>query len=214
MQTDRQALAQQLIDIAKAANTLKLNVGKAGNMSVRFNDGLLITPSAVDYDRLLAHDMVYLDKEGQPEAGSRKPSTEWRFHHDILSTRTDVEAVIHLHPTYATALACLGEALPPVHYMIAMAGGNTIRCAPYHLFGTQALSDAVLSALEGRHACLMANHGLISCGKTLEDALALAAEIEHLCQIYLLARSAGNPVLLTEPQMAEVQKKFKSYRPD
>ena len=183
-------------------------------MSIRFGQGLLITPSAMTYDALTTEDIVCLDKAGQPEAGSRKPSTEWRFHHDILSARTDIEAVIHLHPVYATALACLGEALPPVHYMIAMAGGDTIRCAPYHLFGTQALSDAVLSALEGRHACLMANHGLIACGKTLEEALALAAEIEHLCQIYLLARSAGNPVLLTEAQMGEVQKKFKSYRPD
>jgi L-fuculose-phosphate aldolase len=152
-----------------------------------------------------------MDLKGNALCGG-KPTSEWRFHRDILANRSDVNAVIHTHSAFATTLACLREDVPAVHYMIATAGGNVIRCAPYALFGEQTLSDNALFALEGRKACLLANHGMIALGSDLDDALAVAVEVEFLCELYWRTLQAGEPYILTPRQMHEVQEKFADYK--
>jgi L-fuculose-phosphate aldolase len=149
--------------------------------------------------------------DGEGRYPNPRPSSEWRFHRDIYAACPQARAVVHAHSPFAVALACLRRDIPPFHYMVAMAGGKDIRCAAYATFGTQALSDAIIAALQGRRACLMANHGLVAWGTTLDRALALAMEVEALCGQYLRACQAGAPVLLTDAEMAEVQERFKGY---
>lgn len=204
------ALRQQVVNATRELIRLGLNVSAAGNVSVRTPAGFCITPSGVGPDHLQAGDLVDVALDGTPLTPG-KPSSEWRFHRDLYVARPDVGAVVHAHSPFATSLACLREDIPPFHYMIAMAGGNTIRCAPYALFGTQALSDAVVTAMIGRKACLLANHGMIACGSTLVAAMALAVEVETLCGQYWRARQVGEPVLLTEAEMAEVHVQFSGY---
>ena len=182
----------------------------AGNVSLRTRDGFLVTPSGVPADALTADAIVTMGFDGKPKS-SGKPSSEWRFHRDIYAVRKDVGAVVHTHSPAATALACQRRGLPPFHYMIAVAGGADIRCADYALFGTQELSDAVLVALEGRKACLMANHGMIAVGKDLAEALSLAAEVENLCDLYQRSCVYGPPVLLSDAEMKAALVAFKSY---
>ena len=143
--------------------------------------------------------------------GSGKPSSEWHFHSDLLRHRPELNAIVHTHSPNATALACLREDLPAFHYMIAIAGGDSIRCTPYALFGTQTLSDYAVAAMHDRKACLLANHGLIAAGRDLDEAMAVAIEIESLCQQYLLARQNGQPVLLSNEEMQAVVERFKNY---
>jgi len=156
-------------------------------------------------------DMVLLDTHGKVLKGG-KPSSEWRFHRDILQARPEVSAVLHMHSTYATTIACLRRNVPAVHYHIAIAGGDTIRCTPYSVFGEQNLSDLALEALQDRKACLLGNHGMIALGKNLSDALAVALEVEFLCEIYWRTLQAGGPHILTEQQMHEVKQKFVEYK--
>lgn len=143
--------------------------------------------------------------------GAGVPSSEWRFHRDIYESKPEVNAIVHVHSPFATAFACLGNDLPAFHYMIAVAGGDSIRCAPYKLFGTQELSDVAIIALEGRKACLLANHGMIAAADTLEKAVAIAVEVEGLCEQYIYASQLGKPLILTEFEMKEVIEKFKGY---
>ncbi len=160
------------------------------------------------------HDMVCMGFDGAPankKNDERQPSSEWRFHRDILQARQEIGAVIHTHSMFATTLACLRKDIPPFHYMLAVAGGDSIRCAPYALFGSQALSDLALQALQGRKACLLANHGMIVIGSDLEKALALAVEVETLCEQYWRALQVGQPYLLSEQEMAQVAQQFKGY---
>ena len=213
MSLTRQQLSQELIDIALAVKRQRLNVGRAGNISVRHKSGFLITPSAVEYDNLASRDIVYINRHGHIKSDRYKPSSEWMLHRDIYATRPDISAIIHIHSVYATAVACLRHDLPAIHYMIAIAGGDTIRCAPYRLFGSQELSDIVCDALKDRYACLMANHGLIVCGETLEQAFEIGNEVEQLCQIYLQCLSAGQVQILSGAEMQIVLGKFKQYRP-
>ena len=149
--------------------------------------------------------------------GPRRPSSEWRFHHDLYAHRSDVRAVVHTHATHCTALACLPavqrDGIPPFHYMVAAAGGRDIRCAPYATFGSQALSDHALAALEGRRACLLAHHGMIATGLTLEAALALAVEVESLARMYAQALQLGGPAVLPDDEMTRVLERFADYRP-
>lgn len=182
----------------------------AGNVSLRSGDGFFITPTGVRADLLDADAIVHMDFDGAVIAGG-KPSSEWRFHRDIYRARKDAGAIVHTHSPAATALACQRRALPPFHYMVAVAGGEDIRCADYALFGTQELSDCVLDALAGRRACLMANHGMIATGATLEDAMALAAEVENLCDLYQRSCVYGPPVLLSASEMKEALAAFRSY---
>lgn len=195
---------------ARRSVALGLNQGTSGNVSARSQDGFVITPSGRDMTDLEARDMVMLDMDGQAPEG-QKPSSEWRFHRDIYAAFPEAKAVVHAHSPFAVALACLRRDIPPFHYMVAMAGGSDIRCAAYATFGTQALSDAVIAALQDRRACLMANHGLVAWGTSLDRALALALEVEALCGQYLRCLQAGEPVLLTDAEMAEVLERFKGY---
>lgn len=203
----------QLIEAARAMNRSGINQGTSGNLSLRSGAGMLITPSGLAYDRLQAEDIVYLplDGDGGPEPGSRTPSSEWRIHRDVYRARPDALAILHAHPVHCVALACLHRPLPAFHYMVAVAGGRDIRCAPYATFGTQELSDHVVDALADRKACLMANHGLLCLSLNLDRALALAIEIETLARAYLLALSAGDPVLLDDAEMDRVLEKFRDY---
>jgi len=179
---------------------------------MRLGDGILITPSGVRYPDLMPSEIVELPQEG-PVDGRQRPSSEWRFHRDIYAARPEVAAVVHTHQPYATAVACLRRDVPAVHYMIAAAGGPTIRCAPYATFGTQQLSDHVVAALRDRSACLIANHGLVAIGDTPEEAMELAVGIEALCRMYLLACSAGDPAVLTDQEMGDVLERFSDYGP-
>jgi L-fuculose-phosphate aldolase len=211
MQDHERAARQSLIDHCCAMNASGLSLGKSGNASLRWGDGLLITPTGRAYDRLQPEDIVFLDADGGCAPGQLIPSSEWRFHCDILRAYPTANAVVHVHSTYATALACLGEGIPAFHYMVAAAGGADIRCAPYATFGTQALSDHALTALEGRKACLLAHHGVIACGVELEAALALAVEVENLARTYAAVRQLGTPRLLDAAEMDRVLEKFASY---
>ncbi len=205
------ALRQQLVETARASVRLGLNRGTSGNLSVRLPGGFLITPTGIPYDDLTAADVVHLDACGVAAPGQLKPSSEWRFHCDIYSARPQVGAIVHTHSHYASALACQRRELPAFHYMVAAAGGDNVRCADYATFGTAELSANALTALEDRHACLLANHGVIATGAHLAIALALAEEIESLAGQYCAALATGAPVLLDAAEMARVVARFASY---
>ena len=206
-------LRRRVVDACRAMNTSGINQGTSGNISARLGDAFLITPSAVPYDELRADDLVLMTLDGAA-TGERAPSTEWRIHRDVLRARPEAEAVVHAHPPFATALACLRRDIPPFHYMVAVAGGATIRCAPYATFGSQELSDHALAALDGRRACLLANHGILAFGSSVASALALAVEVEALAGQYLRALSVGEPALLDDDEMARVVEKFRTYGRD
>ncbi len=203
-------LRDALLATVRAMGTARLNTGTAGNASVRLADGMLITPSGVAPEACTAADMVIMRADGRTE-GRLAPSSEWRLHADVYAQRPEAGAIVHAHPPFSTALACQRLEIPPFHYMIARFGGNTVRCARYATFGTQALSDHVAEALEGRKACLMANHGMLVFGRDLPNALALAVELETLCEQYWRTRQLGEPVLLSDEEMAEVTERFKWY---
>jgi L-fuculose-phosphate aldolase len=220
---DGPRLRAELIAVARRMNAVGINVNKAGNVSVRCvrgaREGALVTPTGIPYDALEPADLVFVplatarsdDDAPAGAVGRRAPSSEWRFHVDILRGRPEFSAIVHTHSPAATALACHGLGLPAFHYMVAMAGGKDIRCAEYATFGTQALSDNALAALANRRACLLAHHGVIACGASLDAALALAIEIEHLARIYLQARTLGEPPRLSDEEMARVLDKFGAY---
>lgn len=201
---------EQLLETAREMNAVGLNQGSAGNVSLRYEHGYLITPTGMAYDECIADDMVLMDFNGQ-SSSERKPSSEWRFHQDIFLERSDVNAVVHVHSTFATTIACLGKAVPSFHYMVAVAGGKNIRCADYHTFGTQALSDAVMTALTDRKACLMANHGMLAVGPDLKKALAMAVEVEKLCEIYWRLLPLGGGNMVSDAEMDVILDKFSSY---
>ena len=207
-------LRRQLIETARRMAPANLNRGAAGNLSVRTRengtDGYLITPSGMDYDVLVPDDIVFMRLDGTAD-GRRKPSSEWRLHHDVYATRPEAGAVLHAHSPFATSLACLRRDIPPFHYMIARFGGDNVRCADYATFGSQALSDHALAALSERNACLLANHGLLVFGGTLEQMFALAVEFEALCEQYWRACQIGQPVLLPAEEMRNVLARFATY---
>jgi L-fuculose-phosphate aldolase len=210
MSDNELALREEIITTCLRMNALGINQGTSGNVSVRWRQGLLVTPSGTPYERLEPEDIVYLDQHGN-HAQHQTPSSEWRFHRDIYRHRAEVAAVVHTHSMYATAIAIKGLDIPALHYMIAAAGGPTIRCAPYATFGTQALSDNALAALEDRKACLLGNHGVIATGTTLYQALWLAREVETLAQQYWLTLQLGGANILSDEEVARVVEKFKSY---
>lgn len=205
-------MREQLVKTAQKLVILGLNKGTSGNCSVRDGDGFIITPSGVDAFDVTANSMVKMQLDGSFEA-NQKPSSEWFFHRDIYQQRPEVNAVIHTHSMFATTIACLHKDIPPFHYMIAIAGGDSIRCASYALFGTQTLSDAAILALKGRKACLLANHGMIAMGASLEEALAVTVEVENLCEQYWrLLQVTPTPPLLSDAEMQAVFEQFKGYR--
>lgn len=200
-----------IIDACLSMNRLGINQGSSGNLSMRVEGGFLVTPTSLPYDETTPADIVEMGFDGT-YLGNRRPSSEWRFHRDILRARPDIDVVLHAHPTFATALAVHGRGIPSFHYMVALAGGDSIRCAPYATFGTQALSDHALSALEGRLACLLANHGMIVLGKTTKAALTLAVEVETLARQYLHAQQFGEPVILPPDEIARVAEKMRRMK--
>ncbi len=209
-QVENGHLASELVQAARQLSTLGLNKGTSGNVSVRADSGFLITPSGMDVDVMDAESMVAMEMSGTPQSAG-KPSSEWRFHRDIYRAHANIGAVVHTHSMFATTLARLRRDVPPFHYMIAVAGGDTIRCAPYALFGSQELSDAALKALESRRACLLANHGMITIGVDLQQAVNVAVEVENLCEQYWRASQLGEPYLLNKAEMEQVFEQFKGY---
>lgn len=209
----REHPAAALVRAMTAMADSGLNRGSTGNFSVRIASGYLITPSGIPVSKLEADMMVpmTLTDDDQDAPPPWRPSSEWRFHRDIYRTRCDVHAIAHAHSPAATALSCRRQGLPPFHYMVAMAGGRDVRCAPYATFGTQALSDAAITALRDRRACLLANHGMIATGTDIDAALALAVELESLAQQYLLATAGGDITLLDDDEMDRVIEKFRTY---
>jgi L-fuculose-phosphate aldolase len=210
MTADELAKRQAIIDACRRMNALGINQGTSGNISVRHGDGLLVTPTSVPYEAMTPDQIVLMAMDGS-HAPHQKPSSEWRFHLDILKARDDVNAVVHAHPTYCTILAIMGRDIPPVHYMIAAAGGDSIRCAPYATFGTAELSEHALRALEVRLACLLDHHGMIAIGKTLDKAMWLAVEVETLARQYHGCLQIGTPPLLSSAEIERVRQRMAGY---
>lgn len=206
-------LRQAIIDKCLFMNASGLNQGTSGNISARFEDRMLITPSATPYEAMEPEMIAAMPFDGAYGTweGPLKPSTEWRFHFDILKTRTDMGAVVHAHPTYCTTLAIARKEIPACHYMMAAFGGTTVRCAPYARYGTAALSEHAIAALEGRTACLLANHGSIAMGETLDKAMWRAVELETIAKQYYLSLCIGGPVILSDAEIAETMEGFSSY---
>jgi L-fuculose-phosphate aldolase len=208
------ALREAVIAAARELTDQGLTVGTSGNVSARLDDArFLVTPTGRTYAALEPGELPVVHADGT-WFGRARPSSEWRFHRDVYAARPEVGAIVHTHSRHATALACTGSGIPAFHYMVARAGGPDIRCAPYHTFGTQALSAAAVAALADRRACLLGHHGVIALGATPAQALALAAEVEELAAQYLLARTLGPVPLLDAAEMARVLEKFRTYGTD
>jgi len=203
-------LPNAVLETARAMNACGINRGAAGNVSARCEGGFLITPTGMAYGECTNEDIAKVGAGGTAQ-GRRKPSSEWRFHRDIYAARPEAGAIVHTHSPFATALACQAIEIPAFHYMIARFGGDTLRCANYATFGSQELSDAILVALKDRRACLMAHHGMVVFGSDLREALALAVELESLCEQYWRVLQLGTPKLLEAGEMARVIEKFKDY---
>jgi L-fuculose-phosphate aldolase len=201
---------QSIIDACLRMNASGLNQGTSGNISLRHEDGMLITPTSVPYEGMRPEQIVYMNLDGTFDPVHR-PSSEWRFHLDILKARPEIHAVVHAHPTYATTLAIMGLEIPPVHYMVAVAGGDTIRCAPYATFGTEELSRHAVTALQDRLACLLAHHGMIAIGTSLARAMWLAVEVETLARQYHGCLQIGTPPLLSKAEIANVIGRMAGY---
>jgi L-fuculose-phosphate aldolase len=201
---------QSIIDACLRMNVLGINQGTSGNISLRHGDGMLVTPTSTPYEAMKPEQIVYMHLDGNHDPAQR-PSSEWRFHRDILKARPEVQAIVHAHPPYSTMLAIMGMEIPPVHYMVAVAGGDTIRCAPYATFGTQELSEHAVRALEGRMACLLAHHGMIAVGPSLPKAMWLAVEVETLARQYHGCLQIGTPPLLPREEIEKVGVRMAGY---
>ena len=199
-----------LVDFTRRCASSGLNHGSTGNLSVRSGGGFLITPSGLPAEQLDEGSMVELALDGTPK-GLGKPSSEWRLHGAIYAARDDAHAIVHTHPPFSTTIACLRQDIPPVHYMIAITGGHRVRCSAYATFGTAELSAAAVEALGHSRACLLANHGLVTIGPDLETAFRIAVEVETVAEYWWRAKTAGEPVLLSEAEMKEAVEKFEGY---
>ena len=201
---------QAIIDACIEMNAVGINQGTSGNISLRHGDGMLISPTSTPYDTLEPEDIVFMGWDGEVD-GRLPPSSEWRFHLDIMKARPEVNAVVHAHPTYCTTIAIMGRKIPAIHYMVAVAGGSDIRCAPYATFGTAELSAHAVEALRDRKACLLAQHGMIAVGSSLSQAMWLAVEVETLARQYHGALQIGEPPILSEEEIENVIKRMASY---
>ena len=208
----------QIIEYSLKLNSTNLSPLRSGNISLRAreneNDGYLITPSGKKYETLKPVDIVFMDLNDEVENNDsvNNPSSEWRFHRDIYVNKKDAQAIVHAHSPHATAVSSHGKPIPPFHYMIALAGGEDIKCAEYATFGTKELSNNVIKALENRSACLMSNHGQVAFGKNLEGAFELAQEIENICHQYTITLKLGKPKILSFEEMKKVLDKAKNYK--
>ena len=199
-----------LVDFTRRCATVGLNHGSTGNLSVRSSSGFLITPSGVPADQLDEGSMVELALDGT-QRGFGKPSSEWRLHAAIYAAREDANAILHAHPPFSTTIACLRQDIPPVHYMVAVTGGDRVRCSRYATFGTAELSAAAVEALGESRACLLANHGLVTLGPDLDAAFRIACEIEAVAEYWWRAKSIGDPTELTPAEMNAAIERFKDY---
>ncbi len=206
-----QHLREQLVATARRMSDLGLTPGMSGNVSVRTPRGLLVTPSGMPYSELVADDAVEIGLDGIVRPGQRTPTTEWQLHRDILGSRPDVQAIVHTHSLFCTTISTLRRAIPALHYMIVLAGGDEIPCADYATFGSAELASNAIVALGGGHACLLANHGMVALGTSLPTALRLAAEVETLASQYWHAQQIGTPHLLPHDELDKVRAKFASY---
>lgn len=206
-----QRLREQLVVTARRMSDLGLTPGMSGNVSVRTPRGLLVTPSGLPYGELVADDAVEIGLDGQVRPGQRTPSTEWQLHRDILGSRPDVQAIVHTHSLFCTTISTLRRSIPALHYMIVLAGGDSIPCADYATFGSAELASNAIVALGGGHACLLANHGMVALGDSLPAALRLAAEVETLASQYWHAAQLGTPHLLDHGELDRVRAKLASY---
>lgn len=207
---DELSLRKRVAETSAATVHERLNRVSSGNVSTRFGNGFLVTPSGVPSAEVSPEKVVFVTMDGT-WTGAMKPSSEWRFHRDLYAARPEIGAVVHVHSPFAVSIACLRRGIPPFNYMIAAAGGKTIPCADYATFGTQALSDNILAAMGGLRACLMANHGQVAVGRDLTQALAVAIEVESLCEQYWRACQLGTPILLTDAEMDEAIAAFQNY---
>lgn len=204
-------LRTRMVEVMRAMDARGLNRGTSGNVSARFGDGMLVTPSGVPPERLAPESMVFVGSDDSIPEGQLKPSSEWRMHMQILRRRPDVGGVVHCHSRHATILACAGKPIPAVHYMVGVSGGASVPVAPYAAFGSEDLADAVVAALDGRNAALMANHGQIAVAPSLSHALLIAEEIEEQAAVYWGCLAIGGPNLLSDGQMDEILTRFRSY---
>ncbi|MGE5513842.1 MAG: class II aldolase/adducin family protein [Bacteroidota bacterium] len=202
---------REVLETALAMSRRGLSPGRSGNVSRRFRDGMLITPSGQTYASILPADIVFVGDDGAVTAGQKKPSTEWRFHLAAYRARPDIGGVVHTHSLHATVLACAGKSIPAFHYMVAVAGGNDVPLVPYATFGSKELARHIAKGLKDRDACLMANHGQIAVGDTCGKALELAAEVENLAEQYVKVLTLGDPILLDDAEMQRVTEQFESY---
>ena len=202
---------QELIDTVQKFSITGLGVGTSGNLSVRSDEGFIITPSGVPYSELETKLLVEMSDAGEVIKGDLLPSSEWRFHKDIYLSHEDANAIVHVHSPFATAVSCVRKDIPSFHYMIAVAGGDTIRCADYATFGTEELSQNAVKALKDRQACLLANHGMIALGKNISSAFKMAQEVEELAKQYYYSLQMGTPVILDSEEMRIILEKFKTY---
>ncbi len=208
---NRKALSRKIIDTCLEMTRLGLNQGTAGNVSVRYQDGMLITPTGTPYEQMTEDSIVYVDKDGKHEEG-KLPSSEWQFHLAVYEARPELDAVVHNHALNCAAASILGEPIPAIHYMIACTGTDHIPCVPYATFGTHKLADYVREGIKGSKAILLAHHGLITADKTLDKALSIAHEIEVITEWYLKLLATGKPIpTLPKEEMDVVLEKFKSY---
>ena len=204
--------AEQIIKYANMLNSEKLSTLRSGNVSLRYKNGFLITPSGVKYSSLKVDDIVFVSLDGKFDETKNKPSSEWRFHKDIYSSKNEANAIVHAHSTHATAVSAHNKDVPAFHYMVALAGGNDLKCAKYATFGTQELSDNIINALKNRKACLMSNHGQVAFGDNLEQAFELAQEVENICHQYINAIKIGEPKILSSSEMDVILEKVKNYK--
>lgn len=202
---------QQLVDAMRALDARGLNRGTSGNLSVRFQSGMFVTPSGVTPDRLAPEQMVFIDSDGVVAPGSARPSSEWQMHLGLYRRRADAQAIVHCHARHATILACAHREIPPLHYMVAVSGGASVRVAPYATFGSEELAEGVVQTLDGRFACLMANHGLIALGPDLAVAMAIAEEVEEQAAVYCGTLAIGGPMLLDADEMERILGAFRKY---
>tara|TARA_B100000780_G_scaffold128300_1_gene89959 strand:- start:228 stop:860 length:633 start_codon:yes stop_codon:yes gene_type:complete len=204
----------EVIKYAKMLNSKKLSALRSGNISVRYKNGFLITPSGVKYTSLKNKDIVFINLKGVFNKKKGIPSSEWRFHQDIYLNKKDAKAIVHAHSNYATAISAHGKSIPAFHYMVAMAGGKDIKCAKYATYGTRQLSKNILKGLNNRSACLISNHGQIAFSENLAKAFELAEEVENLSNQYINALKIGKPKILSSDEMNKVLKKAKRYKRD
>ena len=208
----------KIIEFSLKLNSTNLSPLRSGNISLRAKkgdaDGYLITPSGKKYETLKPEDIVFmgLNEEAKNNDFTNKPSSEWRFHRDIYVNKDQAQAIVHAHSPHATAVSSHGKSIPPFHYMIALAGGEDIKCAEYATFGSEELSNNVIKALDNRSACLMSDHGQVAFGKNLDDAFELAQEIENICHQYTIALKLGKPKILSFEEMKKVLEKAKNYK--